>query len=323
MSQVPPAGSPQVPGQPRRLAAVQRLEGVVIAQVRSVAVLEVAGRRLGVEGGPPLVPKAKVALEVVHGLRPVAQPARLVAIDGRMLQTPLSVRLRPGPGFAVWPAAQPAPSGGSAHMGAPRPMPKPAGLPGSASAATPMHHPAAEPASAARLLQAIQFARAEPATSRKPRAGEALPDRAVSAVTSMAEEMAEPLRQSQAGGWRLLLLPFGAEPAHGLKLYLGEDAMEGERHTAEAEPAAARRAVFELDLSHLGRCQLDVLCHGQRFDLIVRSERAFDAPLESEIRAAFQEVLDAASWSGAIGFHSPALLIMPGPEQPLGTPVTA
>ena len=314
MSQVAPAGPLQAPGQARHLAASQRLEGVVIAQGRRVAVLEVAGRHLGVEGVPPLVPKVKVVLEVAHGLRPVAQAARLVAIDGRMLQTPLSVRLHPGPRSAVRPAAEPGPSAGSAHPGAPRSAPT--GLPGGGS-------PAAEPASAARLLQAIQFARAEPATSRKPRAGEALSDRALSAVGSMAEELAEPLRQSQAGGWRLLLLPFGAEPTHGLKLYLGEDAMEGERHTAEAGPAVARRAVFELDLSHLGRCQLDVLCHGQRFDLIVRSERAFDAPLESEIRAAFHETLDAAGWSGAIGFHSPDLLIMPGPEQPLGTPITA
>jgi hypothetical protein len=317
MSQVPPAGGPHSAGPAARpLAAVQLLEGVVVAQGRSGAILEIAGRRLGLEGAPPLSSKTRVTLELAHGLRAVNQTARLVAIDGRMLETSLPVRLHPMAGSGARPVAEPVPAGPGAQPGGRRPTPEPFGSPGHAS-------PALDPASAARLLQAIQLARSEPATSRKPRPGEARHDRATSISAALPGEMAEPPRQSQAGGWRLLLLPFGAEVADWLKLYLGEDDLEGDRQASEAAAAAARRAIFELDLSHLGRCQLDALCHGQRFDLIVRSERAFDAPLESEIRAAHQEALDAAGWSGAIAFRSPDLLIMPGPARPLETPMTA
>jgi hypothetical protein len=181
--------------------------------------------------------------------------------------------------------------------------------------------PAAEPASAARLLQAIQSARPDP--SRRLRPGEAVPDRTAAAAASSAGETGtEPFRQSQAGGWRLMLLPFGAGPAEVLRLYLGEDPSEGHGGASEAGPETPRRAVFDLDLGHLGHCQLDVFCPARRFDLIVRSERILAAPLQSEIRALHQAVLDATGWSGAIGFR-PELLAMPGPEQPLGTPVTA
>ena len=322
MSQVPPAGPLQALTPPARpLAAVQRLEGVVVGQGRSGALLEIAGRRLGLEGGPPLSRNAKVALEVAHGARLVAQPARLVAIDGQMLDTPLPVRLHPAAGSGARPVAERVPAGAVAQASGSRSMPEPVALPNGANPGG--ANPGAELASAARLLQAIQLARSEAATSRKPRPGEARPDRAASLSASPAGEMAELPRQSQAGSWRLLLLPYGAEPTQGLKLYLGEDAMEGEDHAAEAAPKPARRAVFELDLSHLGRCQLDVLCQRLRFDLIVRSERALDLPLESDIRAAYRETLDAAGWSGSIRFRSPDLLIMPGPERPLETPITA
>jgi hypothetical protein len=317
MSQVPPAGAPHSAGPAARpLAAVQLLEGVVVAQGRSGAILEIAGRRLGLEGASPLPSNARVVLEVARGLRAGNQMARLVAIDGRMLETSLPVRLHPMAGSGARPVAEPVTAAPGAQQGGPQPAPEPVGPPGGAS-------PTLEPAGAARLLQAILLARAGPVTSRKPRSGEALPDRAATPVASLAGETAEPPRQSQAGGWRLLLLPFGVEPADWLKLYLGEDALEGERQASEAEAASARRAIFELELSHLGRCQLDALCHGQRFDLMVRSERAFDASLQSEIRAAHQEALDAAGWSGAIGFCSPDLLIMPVPERPLETPMTA
>jgi hypothetical protein len=267
MSQVPPAGTPHSARPAARpLAAVQLLEGVVVAKGRSGAILEIAGRRLGLREAPPLPSNARLALEVAHGLRAVNQPARLVAIDGRMLETPLPVRLHPAPGSGARPVAGPVTAAPGAQQGGPQPAPEPIRPAGGAGAA-------AKPASAARLRQAIQLARSEPATSRKPRPGEARHDRATSISAALPGEMAEPPRQSQAGGWRLLLLPFGAEAADWLKLYLGEDALEGDRQASEAAAAAARRAIFELDLSHLGRCQLDALCHGQRFDLIVRSER--------------------------------------------------
>jgi hypothetical protein len=289
MSQVTPAGAPQAAGQlSQAVAALQRLEGVVVMQGRAAAVLEIADRRVGLEGAPPL-------RDLPAGAR-----VQLVLPAGTSLPQPAGA-----------PVAAAAPRQASAET-----------APARADPAAPEHRmPAAEPASAAQLLQAIQSARLD--SSRRWRQAESVPDRAAAAAAPSASEMGtEPFRQSHAGGWRLLLLPFGAGPADGLRLYLGEDPSEGHGGASEAGPETPRRAVFELDLSHLGRCQLDVFCETRRFDLIVRGERTFDAPLESEIRALHHAALDAAGWVGAISFR-PELVAMPGPEQPLGTPVTA
>ena len=61
----------------------------------------------------------------------------------------------------------------------------------------------------------------------------------------------------QAGGWRALLKPLGAAAPQPRWLYLREVPPDPERdRQAMRDQHATRRAIFEVELSRLGRCQL-------------------------------------------------------------------
>jgi hypothetical protein len=119
--------------------------------------------------------------------------------------------------------------------------------------------------------------------------------------------------------------PLWWSSAAALKLYLRETMPDAERRpkTGRDRSSGSRRAVFELEFSHLGRCQLDALCQARRFDLLVRTEAPLDAALQQDIRDLFAAARDVAGLSGQLEFRVADLLALPDPPAPAGRQLTA
>jgi len=111
-------------------------------------------------------------------------------------------------------------------------------------------------------------------------------------------------REPGPGEWRTTLIPFlnGAE-IDPIRLSLrgaGEDAADG------ADGAQGTRFVIDLDLSRLGRFQLDGLVHQgeKRMDLIVRTEPPLPRLIEDGIRDIFQDAAGVTGIKGGIVFQA-------------------
>jgi hypothetical protein len=109
---------------------------------------------------------------------------------------------------------------------------------------------------------------------------------------SEPESAAEPQRDSG----RAASLLIGAAPVEVLQITLGGDAADqaGRDVPAAAAEEPAQRVVFGLELSRLGRCELDTLCRGRRFDLAIRTAQ----PLDGALQAALMELFTAACAAG-------------------------
>ena len=184
--------------------------------------------------------------------------------------------------------------------------------------------PVADHTLAARLLrwvQALAAASAEPvdeSADGPETAGEA---RAPHAAT---RELARQAGEPQPGGWRVLVMPLGVDSPPILKIHLREPAADPER---DAQPgrdreATVQRAIFEVELSHLGRCQLDALCRAERFDLVVRSAAPLGAAVEDEIRSLIAAARAAAGLAGRLEFRAAELLTLPDRRLRAGRHVT-
>jgi hypothetical protein len=172
---------------------------------------------------------------------------------------------------------------------------------------------------AARLLRLVQLiaprsgdanvrSPAEPAPVEGP-PGAA---RIAAALTELGRLAAEP----QSGGWRVLLLPLGFAGTPLLRLYLREypcDEDDGGKDRQADRSPVARRAVFELEYSELGRCQIDVLCQARRFDLLVRTEESLRPHLRRDLRELYLAAREAAGLVGEIRFRAGGLVALPGP----------
>jgi hypothetical protein len=117
-------------------------------------------------------------------------------------------------------------------------------------------------------------------------------------------------------------MPLGVAEPQPLRLYLRDVPPEPERDAqlGREAPAASRRAIFEVELSQLGRCQLDVLCRAARFDLVVRTEAPLPAALQGDIRV-LQVTGAVAGLAGSVEFCAAGLLALPGPA--MGRRITA
>jgi hypothetical protein len=160
---------------------------------------------------------------------------------------------------------------------------------------------------AARLLQLIGFqmgAGAEEAgpVASDPENGDVSKMRQLqSLLVDVANKASEPL----AEGWRSTALPLGSDPAQALMIHFREHHLdhESDGDEAGADDASAQRAVFEINFSRLGRCQIDVLCQEQRFDLLLRSERPLDQTHQQEITDLYSSACEIAGMTGEIDFR--------------------
>lgn len=169
---------------------------------------------------------------------------------------------------------------------------------------------------AARLLQLIRLidGAAAGASADEAPFGE-LPAEQRTALSDLRAVAREPT----PGLWRLLLLPFGIPGEVGdLRPYLRDDPAHhgsGQEQAGPDDDASPRRAIFEFDFSRLGRCQLDALCRGRRFDLVLRTQDPLGPDLRREIEAVFTVARDAGGLIGELGFRPYELLALPRPDR--------
>ena len=76
----------------------------------------------------------------------------------------------------------------------------------------------------------------------------------------------------------------------------GGDAADGD--------AAGHRFLIDMDLSRMGRLQLDGLVHDSRFDLTIRSPAAFPEPMRQDLRTLFRDASNAVGLHGGLMFQA-------------------
>lgn len=286
------------------------------------------------EAAPP-VPAAQPPPRIGAG---ATMPAEVVERDpqGRLLVQSGALRLRLDTPLDL-------PLGARLALALPQGLPPPSGAP-PAPAADPVQRliaallqpastggaagglrlPAADHALAARLLRWVQTLAATPPARAGESAAAERPEPAGEPLRVATLELARQAREPQPGGWRVLVMPLGVEDPQILKIHLREPSADPDR---DARPGRARgdtiqRAIFEVELSHLGRCQLDVLCQAGRFDLVVRSAAPLGPAVEEHVRGVIAATRAAAGLAGRLEFRPAGLLMLPDPLLPAGRHVT-
>ena len=302
--------------------------------VAGFATTDAGGQTIEVaRGGQPVAgipgqPAGQITAEVVGrdaAGRPLLQAAGLRLRLETPLDLPVGVRLQ----LVLPPGLAAAPSDGVAAAPGDAPWSRVIEAlllrPGEALEGA-LRLPAPDHALAARLLRWIEAlgagataAAAEPDDPPAP-AGE--PGALLRAALT---ELGRQSREPQPGGWRVLLMPLGLENPIALKLYLRDLPVDPERHPRPRRDgqATAQRAIFELDLSRLGRCQLDVLCRAARLDLVVRTAAPLAAVLQDDIRSLVRAARELAGWTGALEFRVAELLPLPASRAAAGQQITA
>ena len=130
--------------------------------------------------------------------------------------------------------------------------------------------------------------------------------------------------ESRLPQWSALPLPllFGGE-LHMAQLYIGKDAPEAEK--SGSDKARGQRFILEVAMSELGPLQFDgfvrALDKTKSFDLMVRSNAALPAEVDTGIRTIFTNSMEITGMRGQVIFqHGPQYFIRPeaGMERILG-----
>jgi hypothetical protein len=109
---------------------------------------------------------------------------------------------------------------------------------------------------------------------------------------------AEPVSQE----WRGMSLPmFWQNEFHKITLYYKQDKQANDNDNTQGK---STRFVFDLNLSHMGKVQIDGLFKGTRLDLILRTEQHFSQNVQMDMRATFAKALKEAQCTGELSFQN-------------------
>lgn len=125
-------------------------------------------------------------------------------------------------------------------------------------------------------------------------------------LQSLLSDISNGANDQLTDGWRSMTLPLGHDQAQAIMIAYRDLDLDpdSEPNNPDQEESPAKRALFEVNFSRLGRCQLDVLCQEQRFDLFVRSERPLDTEACQAITDLFRAASEIAGFKGEIGFQN-------------------
>ncbi|GJL84337.1 MAG: hypothetical protein DHS20C02_01120 [Micavibrio sp.] len=109
---------------------------------------------------------------------------------------------------------------------------------------------------------------------------------------------AEPISQD----WRGMSIPhFWEGEMHKMALYYKQD---GGGDSDEQEKTRQTRFIFDLNLSQMGKVQLDGLFRTTRLDLIVRAETPFSQAMQREMKRTYSGALGQTQLAGELSFQN-------------------
>jgi hypothetical protein len=121
---------------------------------------------------------------------------------------------------------------------------------------------------------------------------------------------------SQDGQWKTMVLPLLDEHAlHQARLAIRRDPGKGDQ-PKDGKPASVH-FLLDVELSRMGALQLDGLVRGKRFDLMLRTHKPLDSPMQNEIQRLFAEAKSATGITGEIYFQVAAIFASPDANAPL------
>jgi hypothetical protein len=126
-------------------------------------------------------------------------------------------------------------------------------------------------------------------------------------IQKIEEQWRRQINQSAegpGGEWRGVSIPlFDNEKMQLMKLYIynppGQD-----KQKRKSDPNWARRFLIDITLSRLGPVQFDGLVHHRRLELVVRTDRALNQELRSELVKHFQRTLEEVRYTGTLVFNA-------------------
>ena len=112
-------------------------------------------------------------------------------------------------------------------------------------------------------------------------------------------------RETTAQDWRSLSLPMAWQnDIHKIILHYRKE--DGSHNDDDENSGNKTRFVLDLNLSNMGKIQLDALFIGaseKRLDLILRSEESFSAAMKQQMRTSYKSALDETSITGELSFQ--------------------
>ena len=126
-----------------------------------------------------------------------------------------------------------------------------------------------------------------------------------SSVKKAAADLEQLARTNDSGNeWSVYPVPLGVggQRIEPIRLYVrqAEDDASGQKSEGKAKPT---RFLIDLDLTKLGRIQLDGLARLPKLELLVRSEAPLAASLQQPLKRLFADVTSARGIQGAMNFQ--------------------
>jgi hypothetical protein len=126
-----------------------------------------------------------------------------------------------------------------------------------------------------------------------------------SSVKKAAADLEQIARTNDTGNeWSVYPVPLGVggQRIEPIRLYVrqAEDDASGQKSEGKAKPT---RFLIDLDLTKLGRIQLDGLARLPKLELLVRSEAPLAASLQQPLKRLFADVTSARGIQGAMNFQ--------------------
>src|SRR5690606_10626102 len=109
---------------------------------------------------------------------------------------------------------------------------------------------------------------------------------------------------TQPQDWRTYLLPFhDGQQLHQIQLFTRR---HQPKEAEGGDDEITARFVFDIELSRLGRIQLDGLAGEKRFDLMVRSRTPLSEEMRRHITFLFGAAREEGGFQGEVGFQTVA-----------------
>lgn len=133
-------------------------------------------------------------------------------------------------------------------------------------------------------------------------------------------QMARLADDSPANDWRSYPVPFlNGQDIEQIRFYVKR---RSEEDGEEGDADSGARFVVDLDLSHMGRLQLDGLVKSQKkqFDLIIRTDNPLEQKFQNHIRDIFQNAMELTDNNGGLTFQAAPANFLTIQTNPTSTP---